>query len=313
MEYRLKLYRGQWSAVWREDGQTKRRSLRTADRASAQRTLEALRLAVPAGNTVSQVYAAYLGAKGTTRAVWAWAQLNSSFGEMVPAQVNRTACQAYTKKRRAAGVSDGTIHTELTFLRAALRFADKNTPAEIVLPPKPPPQERYLTHAEYDRLVAAATTPHVRLFIILALATAGRMTAILELTWDRIDFERGIIRLGKGEKRRKGRATVPMTDRAKAELTAAAKARTSDYVIEYAGRNISRIHKAFMAAAIAAGLPDCTPHVLRHTAAVWMAEAGTPIPEIAQYLGHTDSRITERVYSRFSPQYLRHASRALER
>ena len=54
-----------------------------------------------------------------------------------------------------------------------------------------------------------------------------------------------------------------------------------------------------------------TPHMLRHSAAVWMAEAGQPMHVIAQYLGHTDSRITQRVYARFSPTLLRGASEAL--
>jgi integrase len=43
-----------------------------------------------------------------------------------------------------------------------------------------------------------------------------------------------------------------------------------------------------------------------------MAEAGVPMPEIAAFLGHTDSRSTERVYAKFSPEYLRKAARALE-
>ena len=43
-----------------------------------------------------------------------------------------------------------------------------------------------------------------------------------------------------------------------------------------------------------------------------MAEAGVPMTKIAQYLGHTDSRITERVYARFAPDYLREASAAVE-
>ncbi len=34
--------------------------------------------------------------------------------------------------------------------------------------------------------------------------------------------------------------------------------------------------------------------------------------EIARYLGHKDSRITERVYARFSPEHLRAASKSLE-
>ena len=46
---------------------------------------------------------------------------------------------------------------------------------------------------EYERMLAKAETPHIRLFIILALSTAGRMTAILELTWDRVDFERELM------------------------------------------------------------------------------------------------------------------------
>src|SRR5262245_51495704 len=101
-----------------------------------------------------------------------------------------------------------------------------------------------------------------------------------------------------------------MTDRARQHLLAAAEARTCDYVIEYGSRPVAKIRKGFAAAASAAGVPWWTPHVLRHTAAVWMAEDRLPMAEIAQYLGHTDSRITERVYARFSPSHLRRAARA---
>ncbi len=34
--------------------------------------------------------------------------------------------------------------------------------------------------------------------------------------------------------------------------------------------------------------------------------------EIAQYLGHDDSRITRRVYARFSPKHLRKAAESLD-
>jgi integrase len=43
-----------------------------------------------------------------------------------------------------------------------------------------------------------------------------------------------------------------------------------------------------------------------------MAEDGVPMGEIASFLGHSDSRITERVYARFSPQHLRRAAKSLE-
>ena len=137
------------------------------------------------------------------------------------------------------------------------------------------------------------------------------MTAILQLTWDRIDFERGVIRLGDGRQTRKGRATVPMTDTVRVELLQAAEARSCDYVIQYGGKPILRIVKGFRTVARSVGMPWCSPHVLRHTAAVRMAKAGVSIDEIAQYLGDTDSRITARVYARYSPCHLSKAALAL--
>lgn len=306
---RLKLYRGWWYAVWREGGQTRRAALRTKDRDAATAALADLESG-PVGDSVASIYAGYLTDKGTERARWAWKQLADTFGALRPDQIDRSRCRAYVAKRRK-DVGDGTIHTELTFLRAALKWHNKNTPAIIELPSKPAPRDDYLTREQYRKLLAAATAPHLRLFIVLALTTAGRMTAILQLTWDRVDFERGIIRLGDGRQRRKGRATVPMNDTARAELMAAAEARTCNYVIEYGSGPILRIVKSFRTVAATVSMPWCTPHVLRHTAAVWMAEAGTPMDEIAQYLGHTDSRITARVYARYSPAHLSKAARAL--
>jgi site-specific recombinase XerD len=45
--------------------------------------------------------------------------------------------------------------------------------------------------------------------------------------------------------------------------------------------------------------------MLRHSAAVWLAEDGHDMHEISQYLGHDDVKTTTRVYARFSPTHLR--------
>ncbi|WP_236020361.1 tyrosine-type recombinase/integrase [Sabulicella rubraurantiaca] len=118
--------------------------------------------------------------------------------------------------------------------------------------------------------------------------------------------------LANGAQTRKGRATVPMTDTARRALLEAYAARTTDHVIEFGGKAMGRIRKAFERAAEAAGLAWVTPHALRHSAAVWMAEAGTPMAQIAQMLGHTNEKITFSTYARFSPAYLRGAASALE-
>ena len=41
-------------------------------------------------------------------------------------------------------------------------------------------------------------------------------------------------------------------------------------------------------AALSRRRPGVTPHILRHTAAAWMAMAGVPMAVIARLLGHTD-------------------------
>jgi len=103
-----------------------------------------------------------------------------------------------------------------------------------------------------------------------------------------------------------------MNTTARSALEEAKKAALTDNVVEWGGKSLASIKKGFAAAALRAGFPDLTPHVLRHSAAVHMAEAGVPMSEIAQYLGHSSTNVTERVYARFSPDYLRKAAAALD-
>ena len=316
-DVRLVRYRGVWAAAWQEGGRTKRRSLRTSDRGDAEQAIaDWKRAAARKATTVGEIMALYLAEKDKTvsapaRLREAWKQLRPDFNNLRPDQIDRERCRDYVRRRREKGVGAGTIGKELGTLRAGLRWADPHTLAVIELPSLPPPRERYLTREEARRLIANAEAPHVKLFIMLALTTAGRKEAILELTWDRVDFDRGIIRLGLGERRTKGRATVPMHDLARPMLLEMHRAAVTDYVVEWGGRRLRSIRKGFAQACKRAQLRGVTPHVLRHTAAVWQAEAGVPMSEIAAYLGHSDTRITERVYARFSPDHLRRAASAI--
>jgi integrase len=54
-------------------------------------------------------------------------------------------------------------------------------------------------------------------------------------------------------------------------------------------------------------------HVLRHTGAVWAAEAGISMPELAQFMGHDDDRTTQKHYARCSPDYLVQVANAAQR
>jgi integrase len=114
-----------------------------------------------------------------------------------------------------------------------------------------------------------------------------------------------------GDHGTKGRATVPLHDLARPFLLDAKRAALSDYVIEYAGRRVGSVRTGFRLACERANLVGVTPHVCRHTSAVMMAEAGVPMSEIAQFLGHGSTSITERTYARFSPEHLKRAAGAI--
>lgn len=316
---RLVMFRDRWHGYERTCGRVRRVSLGTADRAIAERRLKDLEQAQRRkAETVSDIIAEYLAERGphiasqeTLRC--ALRRIEPIFGHLRPDQVSRTLTRAYADQRRQHGVGDGTIRRELVTLSAALRWHDRNTPAIVEMPSAPPPKSRHLTRDEYRVLrEASGKIPHLHLFVWLAYRTGGRRAAILELTWDRVDFARGQIRLGTSERLTKGRATVPMLDDLADVLREARKAALTDHVIEYGARPVASIKRAFKAAVERAGLPAGTsPHVLRHSAAVHMAESGVPMAEIAQFLGHSSESITFRVYGRFSPTYLRRAAGAL--
>lgn len=273
--------------------------------------------------TVGAVVARYIAdreaeGKGSSKQRVSWKALAPYFGALAPMSVDRGVCNKFRADRLAAGRKVGTVCTDLSVLRAALNYGVKTRLIEraphVWLPPQPEPKDVRLTREEADRLIAGAWAPHIRLFVILGLATASRAGALLGLTWDRVDFERGVIHLTDPTRARtaKRRPTVPMNGGLRAALQDARAGALGPFVIEWNGKRVASIKTAFRKAAARAGVPRATPHVLRHTAASWMAEAGVPMDVIAQYLGHSSPAITASVYARFSPDYLREAARAVE-
>lgn len=313
---RLVRYRGKYAAYVRG----RRISLRTADRGEAQRQFADLKKKFETKKeSIGEIVKAYLEEKQAKSSIkgmqdaWKYGVgLRPEICSLRPDQLSREICRVYISKRQTDGISNGTIRKELGVLRQALRWQDPSGVFQIELPPAPAPTERYLTKEEYKKLLDHCDTPHLKLFVQLALATAGRKSAILELTWDRVDFTEKVIRLSRGVKSNKGRATVPMTEILYKALLMAKERASCDYVVEYGGKRVKNIAKGFRETVRKAGLKDVTPHTLRHTAACWMAMNGTPMEEIAKILGHTTPLITYRVYIKFSPTHLRKAISALE-
>lgn len=264
-------------------------------------------------------YRAQLGARPAAVTMgFEWKAIGPFFGERAADSIREEDCDTYINARRKQGRSDGTIWTELGHLRSALRWAERKNligkAPSIKRPERPEPRDKRMTKAQASAFIAACDKPHVKLFVQIALATAARMGAILDLKWDRVDFDRRQIQLRNPERNKtnKGRALVPMNGSLFKAMQAAHAGRTGPYVVEWGGGKVASVKKGLWGAGARSGMPWVTAHVFRHSAATWMAESGVSMDEIAQYLGHSDARITARVYARFSPDHLRKAADSLE-
>lgn len=323
-DYRIGKLNGRLCLSWYEHGKRHRHSLGTSDPREAERIAPSLysELTRPKGKTVEELWKAYIQDRAG-RAVlvtmsYTWKALCARFAGFDGDAITVADCRAHTKVRRESGIADGTIHTELGHLRMVLVWANKHGlishVPHIERPSKPKHRERHLTREQIRALFEGASLPHTRLYAILAYTTAARNAALLELRWERCDFETGRIDLRNPDKTapHKGRAIVPMLRTARAALLESRPGALSEYVIEWAGRPVKSVKRSLRVAAQRAGLDHISPHMLRHSAAVHMAEDGVPMEEIAQYLGHSNVNVTRSTYARFSPDYLRNAARALE-
>src|SRR5262249_21063336 len=257
------------------------------------------------------------------------------FGDKVLSDVNGTICRTYVKRRGSIAAA----RRELEDLRAAINHHRReglcSAIVEVVLPEASPARERWLTREEAARLLWAAwhyrevqkgkptgrrSRQHIARFILLALYTGTRAGAIcgaaLQPTVGRgwIDVARGVFyRRPEGERETKKRKPpVPLPPELHGHV-GRWKRRGPRFAVEWLGEPVSSIKKAFRAVAEDAGLgPNVTPHVLRHTAATWLMQAGTDPWEAAGFLGMTVETLMNR-YGHHHPDYLSDARGAFSR
>jgi integrase len=316
MQYRLGWYRDKWAVIWTQDGRTQRRSLNTTDKALAEARRQAWvaqqQLVTPTGIiTCGYVLDAYFAAKPE---IIPRRHLSVYFCHHLPTDINQPLLNAYSKYR--AGLAPATIRTELGILNSALKWAVKTgiipKAPFIPLPEGSPPRDLWISRKDADKLVKAAGSFHIQLFILLAKNTAARAGAILDLKWDRIKQGRIDFNDPTKPRTRKRRAEVRITPELAAALDEAKKGSHSDYVIEYAGKPVQSIKKAFHRAAVRAGMPEVSPNVLRHSVATWLAADGVPLEQIAALLGNS-VKMVERVYAKYTPGYLDKAMKSLSK
>ena len=331
--YSLQRLGSQAVAVWRDE-QGKRHRYRLgacSDESEARSALvafSAARQGVGPRLTCADLFVAYATDREKDGKLIAnirhhWKALGPMFAAVEVAKVTEDLCRLYAADRLHQGRSQGTVWTELLQLRTLINWgADRNMVSprpKTWMPQKPQPKNRVLTVDELQALLSGCASPHVLLFCELAIGTGARAGALYELTWDRVDLDRGELRLIRPEpanplqkRARKHRATIKITVRLREALVEAKRGAVTDHVLEHNGAPIASIKTGFRAACQRAGLAGVTPHTIRHTVASWAVMDGTDIERVSRWLGHKDVATTRSIYVHTDAGYVEAPARAVE-
>ncbi|MFH0810608.1 MAG: tyrosine-type recombinase/integrase [Pseudomonadota bacterium] len=165
-------------------------------------------------------------------------------------------------------------------------------------------RERYLSSEELARLGTMlaqeeqadqkdAEDPSVILAIRLLVLTGCRLSEILTLKWEHVDFERRCLRLPDSKT---GAKLVALSAAALRLLASAPRLAGNPHVVPGArqGAHLVNLNKAWRRIREKAGLPDVRVHDLRHSFASVGAAAGLGLPIIGALLGHKHAATTHR-------------------
>jgi integrase len=146
----------------------------------------------------------------------------------------------------------------------------------------------------------ASRTKHLASLITVALESGLRRAELLGLTWDRVDFSRGVLRL---EKTKSGkRREVPMRQAVYEVLSALPGPREGR--VWPAGDVRTAFENAVEAARLDRLQEPFTLHGCRHHFASWFVMRGGSLPALQRLLGHATLAMTMR-YAHLAPEHLR--------
>ncbi len=238
--------------------------------------------------------------------------LKAFFGDTPLAQINVGAIKRWVvwclerPGRAAAKVRNSTIRHEYYTLSQLFQAAVENgalvenpckrITLKKILPDDTRRRERVLSPDEIQRLVDHSQG-HVRLYIVVAWATAGRMSEILQLEWRDIDVGAGTItfRHEPPERRTKNRKTrtVRIARQFTEFIASQPRVEDSPWVFSHPdGSRILNVKGGIRLATKRAGLEGVTSHTIRHSVNSALLAGGFSQTVVRDHVGHSDFRMT---------------------
>lgn len=188
-----------------------------------------------------------------------------------------------THKRTGERLSPSTQNRYRTSIMRALNLAKQagwvDAIPYLAKNDEPKKRVRWITQDEANRFLDSLNLEWMREVCSFALLTGARMSEILTLTWDKIDFPRSIAIVTSDVAKSGHARSLPLPRNAVNFLRQKETRRISQYVFHRGkGKMISDIDREdFKRALQRAGISDFRFHDLRHTWASWHIQSGTPL------------------------------------
>ena len=249
------------------------------------------------------------GKKSGDRLEFSLKHLRTAFAGRKATTLTTARIVVYMKARQQTGAANATINRELATIKRAFQLGLRsNLVAKI--PYVSLLEERNARTGFFERdqyLAVRAQLPEpLQVLIDVAYLTGWRLKSeLMPLTWDRVDFTGGWLRLEPNTtKNREGRMfpLIPelrqVLEQQRANTDAVQKTTRSiiPWVFHRQGERIVTLMRAWRTAVKKAGCPGRIPHDFRRTAVRNLERAGVSRSAAMRMVGHK----TESIYRRYA-------------
>ncbi len=233
--------------------------------------------------------------------------LDKVFGPVLIKDIKPAMVEMYQHQRlqeptwRGRPRSAANVNRTITVLKRMFNLAvreeltERNPCWKVKLLAENNARDRILSPEELQLLISHLPN-HAAQIIQFAYLTGMRAGEIFNLTWDKVDLNQRVIRLGAGDTKTSEPRVIYLNDEVLGILHEAGRVRGLGHnrVFTYKGRPIMSIRTAFLKACSRGGIENFRFHDLRHTFNTNMRKAGVDHSVIMKLTGHKTAAMFHR-------------------
>ena len=239
-------------------------------------------------------------------------EFTSAVGTMSIPKITEDTLISYVDFLEGKGNSGSTINKKLAAISKVLQFAKrKGLIQDVCYIPRMKESEgclRFLSEQEYKKLMDHVISPdHPFCYVELTeylVSTGCRLSEALNQPWRDINVDTGAVHIWRNKTNKPRTVYI--------EPTIWYIYNSQEGLGPFTDIDGNLYRKWLKKVSQEAGVPDCTPHTLRHTCASWLVQRGIDLAIIKQWMGHSNINTTMR-YAHLRPVDMKQCRDALSR